>query len=440
MRKTGGAHPARAIGRPGAPPTPLPAPPWAAGPVGLVAIATAALLLALSGRYGYHRDEFYFLAAGRHPAWSYPDQPPLTPLIARLMSAIAPDSLVVLRLPAALAAGATVLLTGALARQLGAGRAGQSLAAACAGFSGSTFAIFHLFGTTAFDVVFWTLTGFLVVRQLRGADARGWLWVGLALGLALQNKTLIAFLVVALLIGLLAAGPKAVFRSPWFYTGGVLALLVAAPVGIWQAGHGWPQLALSRSIAAGGSTSSQPWYLFLPFQIILYSPLYAPIWAVGWWRLLREPALRRFRCFAIAFALLAVLFLFTGGKPYYLAGLYPVLLAAGAEPTVAWVRRGMTVLRRNLVIAAVGLSLVITGGLMLPVWPATWLQGSPMMAVNPDAGETVGWPRMVQTVAAVYSSAPAGSVVLARNYGEAGAVDHFGPALGLPPAYSGHNA
>lgn len=406
----------------------------------LIAVVTTALLVVSSGRYGYHRDELYFLAAGRHPAWSYPDQPPLTPLIARLMSAIAPDSLVVLRLPAALAAAATVLLTGALAREFGAGRAGQMLAAACVGFSGSTFAIFHTLSTTAFDVLCWTLVSFLLIRQLRGADSRGWLLVGLALGVALQNKTLIAFLVLALLIGLLGAGPRSVLCTPWFYAGGLLALLIAAPVGIWQAGHGWPQLALSRSIAAGGSTSSQPWYLFLPFQILLYSPLYVPIWAVGWWRLLRLPALRRFRCFAIAFALLAVLFLVTGGKPYYLAGLYPVLLAAGAQPAVAWAWRGRGVRRRGWLVAAVSLSLLITGGLMLPVWPATWLQGSPMMAVNPDVGETVGWPRLVATVGTVYSSAPPGSVVLTRNYGEAGAIDRFGPALGLPRAFSGHNA
>ncbi len=405
-----------------------------------MAIATAALLVALSGRYGYHRDEVYFLAAGRHPAWSYPDQPPLTPLIARLMSAIAPDSLVVLRLPAALAAAATVVLTGAMARELGAGRAGQTLAAACVGFSGSTFAIFHSLGTTAFDVLFWTLVSFLVIRQLRGANSRGWLLVGLALGVALQNKTLIAFLVLTLLVGLLVGGPRSVLRSPWFYAGGVLALLIVAPVGLWQADHGWPQVALSRSIAGGGSTSSQPWYLFLPFQILLYSPLYVPIWAVGWWRLFRAPAMQRFRCFAIAFALLVVLFLLTGGKPYYLAGLYPVLLAAGAQPTVAWVQRGQGAVRRGSVFAVVALSLVITAGLMLPVWPATWLSGSPMMAVNPDIGETVGWPRMVAAVDTAYASAPAGSVVLTRNYGEAGAVDHFGPALGLPAAFSGHNA
>ena len=402
-------------------------------PVLLVAAVTVALLVALSGRYGYHRDELYFLAAGRHPAWSYPDQPPLTPLVARALSAIAPDSLLVLRLPSALAAATTVALTGVLARQLGAGRTGQTLAAACVGFSGATFAIFHTLSTTAFDVLFWTLLSMLVVRQLRGADPRGWLLVGLSVGVALQNKVLIAFLILALLIGLLAGGPRSVFRSPWLYAGGVLALLVAAPVVIWQAGHGWPQLALSRSIAAGGSTSSQPWFLFLPFQIILYSPLYAPIWAVGWWRLLRAPALRRFRAFAIAFAILIVLFLVTGGKPYYLAGLYPILLAAGAEPVVAWARRGTLV-------TAVAASLLITAALMLPVWPASWLPGSPMIAVNPDAGETVGWPRLVQTVATTYPDAPAGSVVLARNYGEAGAIDRFGPALGLPPAYSGHNA
>ncbi len=167
------------------------------------------------------------------------------------------------------------------------------------------------------------------------------------------------------------------------------------------------------------------------------SPVLVPIWGIGWWRLLRAPRLRIFRSFGWAYLLLALIFLATGGKPYYLLGLYPVLFAAGAEPVVAWARRSAG--RRAGLAAVLALSLVVDAIITLPVLPVRWLGPSPVLALNPDAGETVGWPAFVETVAQVEHTAPVGTVILMGNYGEAGAVDRFGPAFGLPAAYSGHN-
>jgi hypothetical protein len=116
------------------------------------------------------------------------------------------------------------------------------------------------------------------------------------------------------------------------------------------------------------------------------------------------------------------------------------LLAAGAVPVVDWVRRGAGRLRAGLVAAALALSLGIAGTLGLPVVPVEGLADTPIPDINYDAGETVGWPRLVAGVQDVRDSLPAGSrvVVLTGNYGEAGAVDRFAPDLA--PAYSGHNS
>ena len=180
----------------------------------------------------------------------------------------------------------------------------------------------------------------------------------------------------------------------------------------------------------------------MPYQLVLVSPLLAPVWIAGLVRLFRDPAVRRVRFVAVAYVVLLAVFLVTGGKPYYLAGLYPVLLAAGAEPTLAWSRR--TVTRRRLVGCAIGLSAVIDAPLMLPLVPMATLHATPIVAVNYDAGETVGWPRFAATLAGARDALPrpdrARAVVLTGNYGEAAAVDRYGPALGLPRAYSGHNA
>ena len=205
-------------------------------------------------------------------------------------------------------------------------------------------------------------------------------------GVALQNKWSPAFLLAGVLVGVLAAGPREALRHRWPWLGGLIAVALWAPNLIWQAAHGWPQLELSRAIAAGSSGTSEPWYLFLPFQLVLISPLLVPVWAVGWWRLARHPGLRRWRAFAVAYVVLAVVFLLTGGKPYYLAGLYPVLLAAGAEPVLGWVRDGARRVRRALLGAALGLGLAVNAVLMLPLLPVDRLAETPIGDINYDAG------------------------------------------------------
>ena len=232
-------------------------------------------------------------------------------------------------------------------------------------------------------------------------------------------------------------GPRAALRSRWPWLGGLIALALWAPNLAWQAMHGWPQLALSAAIAGGSSGTSQPGWTVLPFQLVLVSPLLCPIWLVGLVRLARDPALRTWRAFALAWALLAVVLMVSSGKPYYLAGMFPVLLAAGAPPVLAWARRGWT--RAAALTAAFVIGAAVNVVLMLPVVPESRLAATPITKINYDAGETVGWPRFAATIAAVRATVPDARVaVLASNYGEAGAVDHYLPAL--RPAYSGHNA
>ena len=413
-------------------------PPAAARPLAALAAGVTVLLLAVAGSYGYHRDELYFLRAGREAAFGYVDQPPLTPLLAAAVDTVAPGSLVALRLPSALAAGAVVLLTGLIAREFGGDRAAQLLAAASMAVSAVLLAVGHLLSTATLDLLAWTALSWLLVRALRDGGPI-WLLTGAVAGVALQNKVQPALLVAAVLVGVLAVGPLQPLRSPWPWLGGLLALAVWAPNLVWQARHGWPQLEVAGAIAAGSSGTSEPWYLFLPFQLVLVSPVLVPLWVAGWWRLARDPALRTWRAFAVAYVVLAVLFLGTGGKPYYLAGLYPALLAASAAPALGWARRRG---RRPLVVfgPALALSLVLNAVLMLPLVPVRSLGGTPIPAVHYDAGETVGWPRFADTVRQVRDQLPAGArvAVLTANYGQAGAIDRFAPELG--PAHSGHNA
>jgi hypothetical protein len=305
----------------------------------LPAAAVTLVLAAFASGYGYHRDELYFVAAGRHLAWAYADQGPLTPLIARAMTELAPGSLTVLRLPAAIAAGVVVLLTGVLARELGGGGRAQSIAAACAAVAAVVLFTGHTLSTSTFDLLVWTTVSWLAVRAVRRGDDRLWLAAGAVLGAGLLNKPLPAFLAAGLLAGVVLAGPRRVLRARPVWAGAALALALWSPWIVWQARHGWPQIDVSRSIAAGLSASSQPWWAVVPFQVLLVSPLLAPVWIAGLVRILRDPALRSVRFIGWAWIVLAAVFMATGGKPYYLAGLLPVLIAAGALAVDGWLER-----------------------------------------------------------------------------------------------------
>lgn len=389
-----------------------------------------AVLVLFAGRYGYHRDELYFMMLGRRPAFGYVDQPPLIPLLAAAMDILGGGSLALLRVPPALAAAAATIVVGLTAREFGAGRRGQVVAASAWAISAVVLASGHLAGTTAFDLLIWAALSLLVVRALP-VGGRRWLPVGIVLGIGLQVKSLVLLFPFAIVIGLLLVGPRAVLRDRWFWIAALLAAVIWSPNLVWQALHGWPQLAMSAAIAGGGSGTSEPRWLFLPFQLVLLSPVVVPLLVVGWWRLWsgRLPAV--WRCFAVMTPLLATVLIAGGGKPYYLCGAMPVLVAAGAQPVADRLGRVLPGL--------LAFALAVNALMFLPIVPVDRLAGNPVTAINYDAGETVGWPQFAAAVRAATRDLPAGSapIVVTRDYGQAGAVARFAPEIEV---YSGHNS
>ena len=304
-----------------------PALPWAAGAF-LVLVLTA-------GRYGYHRDELYFLAIGAHPQLGWPDQPSLVPMLAHAISWATGESLVALRVLPALAVAVVVVLTSVLARDLGGDRRAQGLAAALVAIGSMTFGTGHLFSTSTFDLLAWTVITLLTLRHLRSPSPRSWVLLGVVAGVALEVKVLVVFLLVGLLVGVLLTA-RDVLASWWALVSALIALALAAPFLGWQAAHDWPQLDLAREIAEGGSGTSTSRAAFWPLQLGIMGPAAAAAWIPGLVRLFRDPEVRRFRAFAVAYVVLGVWFTLTGAKAYYLAGLYPVLVAAGSVPLLAW--------------------------------------------------------------------------------------------------------
>lgn len=406
----------------------------------VVALAQLAALVATSGRYGYHRDEMYFIVAGGHPAFGYPDQPPLVPLLSWSMNQLAPGSLTVLRLPSALAAAATTVVAALVAREVGGVRRAQLVAAGCSAVGGFLLATGHIVSTTTYDALATTLVGWLLVRGVVARSGPPLLVAGVVTGIGCEAKPQVAFVAFVALCTLAVVGPRWPLRSRWLAGGVVAAVALAAPYLVWQATQGWPQLTVAGHVAGsaeGGRIG------FVPFQLVMVSPLLVPVWIAGLLAPWRRPTLRVLRFVPLTYLVLAAAYVAGDGKAYYLASLYPVLLGVGAPPVAEWTRRSRTRTRAGLLTAGVAVSAVINAFIALPLLPVVQLQGSAAMALNPDQGETVGWPRFVATVAHAWHALPGPTrrhaVIFTYNYGEAGAVDLLGRERGLPRAYSGHN-
>ncbi len=412
-----------------------------------------AILLAV-GASGYHRDELYFLDASHHMQWGYVDQPPGSIAFVWLSRVLFGTSLYGLRLFPALADGAAVFGAALIARELGGGRFPQGLAALALAVSPFLVAG-HLAGPTIYDITAWTFVSWLIIRIVRTGNDRLWLAVGVVVGLALLTKETILLLAGGLTIGFLVNRQARIFRSPWLWGGAAIAAAMWAPTLAWQAARGWPTLEMSRNLqrehSGAGYAAS-----FFAIQLLLPGWWVAPVWIGGLVALLRDARFRAYRAFGLAYLTLFVLLLvFVADRPYYLAGLYPALFAAGsivARDVVAGTRRFLVDRRakRRLIWRSPRAAIVwvsVLGALSLPVslpiLPASALAKVPLQAVNYNLGEVIGWPQLTATVARVYRSLPDAerrrTVVLTANYGEAGAIDRYGPALGLPRAYSGHN-
>jgi hypothetical protein len=410
--------------------------PWPA--IAIIAAAAFGLEMAVSARYGYHRDELYFLQAGQHLAPGYVDQPALTPLAARAMAALTGNTLAGLRLLPALLLAALVILAAAMTRLLGAGRTGQVVAAlataACAEYLGAA----HLFSTTTFDFFFWALTLYLVLRLMVSADPRWWVAAGACVGVGMNAKWAIGLLAAALVAGFALTPSRALLRSRYLLAGGVIAAALAAPDAIWQARHGWPNLAVFHALHGEAGHNL---VVYWPAQVLYTGFVLTPLWVAGLWWCLRHPDARRFRPAGIAAVITLVVFFVAGGKPYYAGGIYTFLFAAGAVPAERWLARRR--LRPVLAAAALALITAVGAAIAVPLLPARTLATVPLQKINYDLAETIGWPRQVALVARVYHALPAGqragTAILTGNYGEAGAIERYGPGDGLPPAYSGAN-
>jgi hypothetical protein len=408
------------------------------GGVLVVAGLMVLVLLLLSAAYGFHGDELYFVVAGRHPAFGYVDQPPLTPLLSAASVALLGVSPTAVRVLPAIEMGLVVILVALIARDLGGSRRAQGIAAIVAALSGYLGAG-HLDTTTDPDLLAWAVVLWLLVRLLDAGDRRLWLVVGVVAGIGLENKTTLLFLGVGLGAGLLLARRWDVVRSPWVWSAVGIALLLWLPNLAWQALNGWPQLSMAQAIAGYADQNRAQ---VLPLLWLFTGPLLFPVSLAGlaWILVARDAA--RWRAIGYGALVALLLAVASGGKAYYAIGSAPVFMAAGSNIVDRWLGRGHAI-AKGVVLAVLA---VLSGGfialLTLPVLPLDAYARSGLPAAVPDVANTAGWPAFVATVEDVVQRLPADqrdrAVILANDYSEASALQLLGSDL--PPVYSGHNS
>jgi 4-amino-4-deoxy-L-arabinose transferase-like glycosyltransferase len=410
----------------------------------LSALATVLLHTLTNGQYGFHRDELATLDDARQLAWGYVAYPPLTPFIARIELALFGTSLVGFRFFAAVAQGVVLVLAGLMARELGGRRLAQVVAALAAAIAPVSLGAGALFQYVSFDFLWWVLIAYLMIRLLKSADPRWWVAIGTVIGLGMMTKYSMAFLVAGIVAGVVLTPARRYLKSPWLWCGVGLSLLVFLPNLLWQVQHSFISLDFLRHIHARDVRIGRTDHFLINQLWVGANLLTLPVWLAGLIHFFVRPEGKRYRLLGWMYVIPLALFFFAKGRDYYMAPAYPMLLAAGAvwgEQWVASLSAGWARLVRGLTWSALAAGGVMIAVVVLPLAPVNSSLWDAVSKVNDNFREEIGWPDLVETVANIRNSLPAEERervgILAGNYGEAGAIDLYGPAYGLPRAISG---
>jgi hypothetical protein len=448
---------------------------FVSGPAIVLYVVAAKLLLHLLtvNRYGIFRDEMYYLACSRHMAWGYVDHPPLTVWVAWFSRHVLGDSLLAVRLLPILTGAALVWLTGKLAREMGGGRFAQGFSA----FAVVVVPIYLVGGSWLTDNIFeqliWMSCVWLVIRAINSNDARYWFWFGVLAGFGFENKYSIAFLLLGLLTGVALTPHRHFLKSRYLWLGVLACAVIALPNLLWQVHYHFPFLELIHNIRMTNRDVVRGPVAFILDQATIMNPILFPLWAGGViWFFIGKTKAREglnadktprggnaYRLLGWTFLVVLTTFIAMKAKNYYVVPIYPMLFAAGAiglERITQGRRAGIWI--RSIYVGLV----ILVGALLMPfsvpmLSPENYLRYQKALGMTPPEiehqqngplpqwyADEFGWPEMVEKVAQVYNSLPpeerARTAIFSNGWGEAAAVDYYGPRYGLPQAISKSNS
>jgi 4-amino-4-deoxy-L-arabinose transferase-like glycosyltransferase len=410
----------------------------------LLGLALFLLHMFTNHQYGFHQDEMVMLDNANHLAWGYIEYPPLAPFLARIELTLFGLSLVSARTFAALTFGLALVLTGLMARELGARLPAQILAGLAASIAPFALIQGSLIQYVTIDFLWIVLLAYLVIRLLKSEDPRWWIPIGVAIGLGMMTKYTMAMAVAGLVGGVLLTDARRYLRSPWLWGGVALSLLIFLPNLIWQVQHNFISLDFLSSIHARdveiGRADS-----YLPDQFLSNAnPFVLPFWIAGLIYYFRGKPEKRYRLLGWMYAIPFLIYLVSNGRAYYLAPAYPMLVAAGAVIWQGWLER-LSIQKVRLVQGVtwtgIALGALLGGALALPIAPIN----SPLWNITSEVHDVftdqIGWHEMIATVGGIYADLPAEEKaragILTEENDEAAALNLYGDQYGLPKAISG---
>ncbi|HEY8184169.1 MAG TPA: glycosyltransferase family 39 protein [Thermoanaerobaculia bacterium] len=422
--------------------------------VHFIAAAKFVFHMATAKLYGFFIDELYFLACGEHLAWGYVDMPPLTAFQSWLTRHLFGDSPYSIRLFPALAGAGLVLLTAAIVREMGGGRAAKILAALVVLFAPGYLAFDSYLSMNAIEPLVWGGCALIVLRMINRNRPLLWLWLGVLSGIGLLNKHTMLVYGFAIVVAMLLTADRRLLFNRWFLLASVIAFVIFLPNLVWEIQHHFPHVELLENIKRNHRDVRMNPIVFLLWDVLLANPLAAPLWIAGLVVLLGG-SLKRYRVAGLAWIVAFVTLIAAGGRFYYLLPAFPPLIAAGAVA----VERATAAARQWMRWAYA--TVIVVGGALLapsavPVLPSNaYFRFTELTHINQPKFENrrtsampqffadrFGWPEMVATVARAYFSLPpelrAKTAIFANDFGQGGAIDYYGPRYGLPKAVGAH--
>lgn len=411
----------------------------------LILIAALGLVLhiATNSQYGFHRDELQTLDDARHLDWGFVPYPPITPLIGRFELVLFGTSLIGFRVFSAVAVSIIMVLTGLMARELGGKRHIQLLAAVAAGISPVSLSQGAVFQYVSFDYLWGVTVTYLLVRLLKSEDPRWWVAIGGVIGLGMETRYTMGVLALGIAAAVLLTPARRFLCSGWLWAGVGVSILVFLPNLIWQMQHHFISLDFLSYLRARDLRQGRYNGFFSEQLLACVNLVTAPLTLLGLWFYLFRPEARRYRFLGWTVVFAFVLFAVARSRSYYTAPLYPVLIAGGSVllgNLLANLRPAVSRL-----IYGVQWTAIVAGGvvfvlLVMPVAPIGSRIWEITSKLHDQFREEIGWPDLARSVADVYQTLSPQererSGILTGNYGEAGALNLYGPALGLPHAMS----
>jgi hypothetical protein len=402
--------------------------------------------------YQPHRDEFLYLAEGKHLDWGYMEVPPVLSVFAWLIHLAGGGEFWIKFWPN-LVGGCCWLLVGKTILDF----KGQKFALFL-GFLpfvfGAYLRVFHLFQPNFIEIFFWTLIGYSLVRFISTTKTK-WLYIfGISLGLGMLSKYTVAFYTISLLGGLLLTSQRKIFLNPHFYGAAALALLIFLPNFIWQYQHNFPVITHMNELKETQLQYNQTGE-FITSQFMMNLPAVF-VWLAGLIFLVFSPNGRPFRFYGWAFFIVVFLMIYFKGKGYYILGIYPLLFAFGAtwlerltQVSWRWTRYAMMVFAIVTGLVAIPILLPVAkpdnlvkyydaiGSYKAGDYKWEDLKAHPLPQ---DFADMIGWKELTTMTARAYATIPESkkqrTIVIGSSYAFAGALNYYGPAQGLPEAYS----